>query len=61
MSDYKPPFSVTSKMIEQISEISELIGKIKTTANLDKNPVPRRKNRIVINNIKNIKIDVYTL
>lgn len=47
MSDYKPPFSVTSKMIEQISEISELVGKITNTANLDKNPVLRRKNRIL--------------
>lgn len=47
MNDYKPPFSITNKMIEKISEISELVGKITTTANLDKNPVLCRKNRIL--------------
>ena len=44
---YSPPFDITNRIIELISEISELVGKIKVTADLDKNPVLRRKNRIL--------------
>ncbi|MGN0595604.1 MAG: Fic family protein [Hominimerdicola sp.] len=47
MSEYKPPFSVTNKIIELVSQISELIGQINSTAGLVRNPVLRRKNRIL--------------
>ena len=47
MSGYTPPFDITNKMIALISEISELIGQIKTTAALDKSPTLRRRNRIL--------------
>ena len=47
MSGYNPPFEITNKMIALISEISELIGQLKSTAALDKNPTLRRRNRIL--------------
>ncbi|MBR1382425.1 MAG: Fic family protein [Ruminococcus sp.] len=47
MSGYTPPFDITNKMIALVSEISELIGQLKTTAALDKNPTLRRRNRIL--------------
>ena len=47
MSEYKPPFSVSNKIIEYVSQISELVGHINSTAGIDKNPVLRRKNRIL--------------
>lgn len=47
MSEYKPSFSITNRIIHLLAEISELTGQIKTTAGLDKNPTLRRKNRIL--------------
>lgn len=47
MSGYNPPFEISNIMIALISEISELIGQIKSTAALDKNPTLRRRNRIM--------------
>ena len=45
-SDYKPPFEVTDKIINNTAKIAELVGMISSTTNLDKNPTLRRKNRI---------------
>ena len=47
MSAKSPPFTITDRIVNQTAEIAETIGKISITANLDKNPVLRRKNRIL--------------
>lgn len=41
-----PKYTITEKILSYTAEIAELIGSIKVTAELDKNPVLRRKNRI---------------
>ena len=46
MSNYKPPYHVTNKMTNLISEISEQIGKIILLQHGTVNPHLRRKNRI---------------
>lgn len=42
----QPPFSITNKIIGQVAEIAELIGRISEKSHLNKNPMLRRKNRI---------------
>ena len=39
-------FSITNKIIDLIAEISQLVGQISVTIQMDKNPMLRRKNRI---------------
>lgn len=39
-------FTITNKILCLVAEIAELIGAVKVTASLDKNPTLRRKNRI---------------
>ena len=46
MGDYKPPFTVTDKMISYISSISEKIGRITVTNSLISKPHLRKNNRI---------------
>lgn len=46
MGDYKPPFTVTDKMISYISSISEKIGRITVTNSLVSKPHLRKNNRI---------------
>lgn len=46
MSDYKPPFSITNRMLELVSTISEKIGKINSHKELESKPHLRRNNRI---------------
>ena len=46
MSDYKPPYTITNKMLENVSFISEKIGKLKSYSHLDARPHLRRNNRI---------------
>lgn len=46
MNNYKPPFSITNKMLDYISSIMEKIGKIDNYSNLSKMPVFRRNNKI---------------
>lgn len=46
MSDYKPPFTITNKMLEYISSIMEKIGKLGNYSNLNKTPVLRKNNKI---------------
>lgn len=46
MGDYKPPFTVTDKMISYISSISEKIGRITVTNSLMSKPHLRKNNRI---------------
>lgn len=46
MGEYKPPFTITNQMLLSISSISEKIGKITATINLDAKPHLRRNNKI---------------
>ena len=46
MVDYKPPFTITNKMLDYVSNIMEKIGKLDNYTNFNKMPVLRRNNRI---------------
>lgn len=46
MSDYKPPFTITNEILSYVSSISEKIGQINATSNLEAKPHLRRNNRI---------------
>ncbi len=46
MEEYKPPYSITEKMLNLVSSISTKLGKIEVYHNLDKKPHLRRNNRI---------------
>ena len=46
MSDYKPPFHITDKMITLIAEISEQVGRITVSQEGTISPHLRRENRI---------------
>ena len=42
----QPPFQITNRMIDRISEISELVGRLSSSAGRSVDPVLRRQNRI---------------
>ncbi len=46
MSDYVPPYTVSNKMLEFVSDISEKVGKIGSHKELASKPHLRRNNRI---------------
>ena len=46
MRNKKPPFEITNKMICEVAEIAELVGKLTSTNQLSTNPTLRRSNRI---------------
>lgn len=46
MGDYKPPFTITNQILTYISSISEKIGRITATSNLEAKPHLRKNNRI---------------
>ncbi len=46
MGEYKPPFTITNKILSYVSSISEKIGSITATSNLESKPHLRRNNRI---------------
>ena len=46
MEKYKPPFIITDEILMYVSSISEKIGRITATGNLDTRPYLRRNNRI---------------
>lgn len=46
MDEYKPPFTITNKILSYVSSISEKIGRITATSNLEAKPHLRRNNRI---------------
>ncbi len=46
MDRYVPPFKITYKILELISSISEKLGRISVTNNLDNKPYLRRNNKI---------------
>lgn len=47
MSNYVPPFTITSTMVDYISSIMEKIGKLDKQSNFNKMPHLRRNNRIL--------------
>ena len=46
MSDYSPPYTITGRMLELVSAISEKIGKISSLRELESKPHLRRNNQI---------------
>ena len=46
MKPYSPPFDITNFMLNEISSISEKLGRINVTGNLETRPHLRRNNRI---------------
>ncbi|MBQ9062584.1 MAG: Fic family protein [Eubacterium sp.] len=46
MDSYIPPYSISEKMLEQVSSISEKVGKITSHRDLESRPHLRRNNRI---------------
>lgn len=46
MENYKPPFTITNKILSYVSSISEKIGRITVIGNLEGKPHLRKNNRI---------------
>lgn len=46
MGEYKPPFTITNKILSYVSSISEKIGRITATSSLEAKPHLRKNNRI---------------
>ncbi len=46
MGEYKPPFTITNEILMYVSSISEKIGRITATSNLQAKPHLRKNNRI---------------
>ena len=46
MGEYKPPFSITNEILSYVSSISEKIGRITATSNLEAKPHLRKNNRM---------------
>lgn len=46
MGDYKPPFTITNQILSYVSSVSEKIGRITATSNLESKPHLRKNNRI---------------
>ncbi len=46
MSEYRPPFTITNKILAYVSSISEKIGRITTISDLEAKPHLRRNNKI---------------
>lgn len=46
MEEYKPPFTITNEILSYVSTISEKIGRITATNNLETKPHLRKNNRI---------------
>ena len=46
MYNKKPPFEITTSILDRITEIAELVGRVNAVAGLTTNPMLRRTNRI---------------
>ena len=46
MDNYVPPFSISNKMLEYVSDIVEKITKLDNYKSLDRMPILRRNNKI---------------
>ena len=47
MYNKKPPFEITSSILDKIAEIAELVGQVNAAAGLTANPMLRRTNPFV--------------
>lgn len=47
MGEYKPPFTITNRILLYIASISEKVGRITATGNLESKPHLRKSNRIM--------------
>ena len=45
MKDYAPPFTITNEILSYVSSISEKVGRITATSNLEAKPHLRKNNR----------------
>ena len=46
MYNKKPPFEITTSILDKMAEIAELVGQVNAVAGLTTNPMLRRTNRI---------------
>ena len=46
MGAYTPPFTITNEIVSYVSSISEKVGRITATSNLETKPHLRKNNRI---------------
>jgi len=46
LKDYKPPFTITNEILTYVSSISEKVGRITATSNMEARPHLRKNNRI---------------
>ena len=46
MERYEPPFTITNNILSYVSSISEKIGRLTATSNLEAKPHLRRNNKI---------------
>lgn len=46
MGEYRPPFTITNEILSYVSSVSEKIGRITATNNLEAKPHLRKNNRI---------------
>lgn len=46
MGEYRPPFTITNEILSYVSSISEKIGRITATSNLEAKPHLKKNNRI---------------
>ena len=46
MRNRKPPFEITTAILDEIAEIAELVGHVNASQGLSANPMLRRSNRI---------------
>ncbi len=46
MKDYKPPFALTNEILSYVSSISEKVGRLTATTNMESKPHLRKNNRI---------------
>jgi len=46
MRNKKPPFEITTAILDEIAEIAELVGRVNASPSLSTNPTLRRTNRI---------------
>ena len=46
MHNNKPPFEITTAILDEVAEIAELVGHVNASLGLSTNPTLRRTNRI---------------
>lgn len=46
MRNRKPPFEITTAILDEVAEIAELVGYVNASLGLSTNPTLRRTNRI---------------